>query len=289
MESILQQDTRFEYEVIVVNDGSTDTTAVLLGQYEQDKRVRVIHQQNGGLSAARNTGIAVSKGEYLCFVDSDDALAPGALDAFMMTALHENAKLVIGSYERCCADGTIQYTKILADQKATNLNLPGFAHGRVIHYSAFRTLCFPERYWFEDSIMAQIVHPLFQTSAYTISHVCYRYFVNETGITSSAKGKRKSLDSLWITMRLLEERKAFQLPYTQHSYGYFLSMVNLTYHRTKALGPEVAKCVFSVQRMLMDKYYADYWYEGGGKKRKIEEALRSNNFRKYVLACERKR
>ena len=74
--SLLDQDIPVsEYEIILVDDGSTDSS----GQFCEDmaavyENVRVIHQQNGGLSAARNTGIRAAKGEYVQFVDSDDYL-----------------------------------------------------------------------------------------------------------------------------------------------------------------------------------------------------------------------
>ncbi len=63
------------YEVIVVNDGSTDSTAEFLQGYAQDHaELVVITQENRGLSAARNAGMQVAKGEYLCFMDADDRL-----------------------------------------------------------------------------------------------------------------------------------------------------------------------------------------------------------------------
>lgn len=286
LESVLKQKVSFGYEVIVINDGSTDSTPHLLKEYEHNARVRILHQQNKGLSAARNTGIRCSKGEYLCFVDSDDELTEGALEAFLSTALNEHAKLVVGSFVKCLRSGTVQYTRKLKDEKAEPRLLPGFAHGRVIHYTVFQNLRFPEGYWYEDSIMAQIVHPLCRDSAYTSSRICYKYYSNETGISAVSKGNRKSLDSLWLTMRLLNERKLFGLVSTQDSYEYFLSMVKQTYHRTNKLGVDVACCVFVVQRMLMDLYYDSYEVPTKHKYQRIQNALRTNNFRKYVLACE---
>lgn len=289
LESILQQQVSFDYEIIVVNDGSTDATSTVLKRYESNEKIRILHQENGGLSAARNTGIRYSRGEYLCFVDSDDDLTMGSLETLMSKALQEHGKLVVGSYERCQRDGTVQHTKRLKEQKLETGSLPGFAWGRVMHYSVFRSLRFPEGYWFEDSVMAQIVHPLCQASTYTTSYICYRYYANEAGITTTAKGKPKAIDSLWITMRLLEDRRKFGLTSTQKSYAYFLSMVKLTYHRTKHLGVQTAQSIFVVQRMLLEQYYADYQIENDGQKRKIQDALRANNFRKYVFACERNR
>lgn len=285
MESVLRQQVDFDYEVIVVNDGSVDGTASLLEKYKTDRRVCIIHQQNRGFSGARNTGIAFSKGEYLCFVDSDDELPDGALEALMSTAMKEHAKLVIGSYEKLLRNGTVQYTKRLPSEKVRKMALPGFAHGRIIHHSVFQNLRFPEGYWYEDSIMAQIVHPMCRDEAYTVSQICYRYYSNESGITATSLGNAKSLDSLWITIRLLNQRSCFGLVPTQDSYHHFLSMVRLTYRRTMFLGPDVAQSVFVVQRMLIDRYYPGYQTEDRTLQR-IQKALRSNHFRAYVLACE---
>lgn len=69
-----------DLEILLVDDGSPDRCPELCDAWAQkDPRVRVIHQENGGLSAARNTGIEAAKGEFLAFVDSDDMLEPDAL------------------------------------------------------------------------------------------------------------------------------------------------------------------------------------------------------------------
>lgn len=70
-----------DWELILVNDGSRDGSGQLCDSYAaRDSRIRVIHQQNRGPGGARNTGLENAGGEYLFFVDSDDALNPGALD-----------------------------------------------------------------------------------------------------------------------------------------------------------------------------------------------------------------
>lgn len=288
LDSVLRQQVSFSYEIIVVNDGSTDGTKKRLSAYARHPQIRMIHQENRGLSGARNTGIACARGEYLCFVDSDDELPAGALEAMLSQALENKGMLVAGSIEKCTPEGKRQYVTKLQNKKLEMEKLPGFAWGKAIHYSVFRQLQFPEKYWFEDSIMAQIVHPLCRDVTYTTDAVCYRCYSNEAGITSRARGKMKSIDSLWITMRLLEERAAFALAYTQEDYAYFLSMVSLTYHRTKRLGKDVTKSIFTVQRALLRRYYHGYSVTDGGKKQRIQQALRSNAFKKYILACESK-
>lgn len=77
----LQAQTFADWELIAVNDGSTDGSgAVLDALAEKDSRIRVIHQANGGICAARNRGLAEARGEYLGFMDNDDVLLPETLE-----------------------------------------------------------------------------------------------------------------------------------------------------------------------------------------------------------------
>ena len=80
--SVLAQ--RFaDWELILVDDGSDDGSGALCDRYAaQDARVRVLHRENGGVSAARNAGIDMATGTYLCFLDSDDAFLPELLERF---------------------------------------------------------------------------------------------------------------------------------------------------------------------------------------------------------------
>ena len=79
LQSILNQ-TFSDYELILVNDGSTDSSPEICEQYaERDGRIRVIHKENGGVSSARNCGIEIAQGNYIWFVDSDDTIAYDAL------------------------------------------------------------------------------------------------------------------------------------------------------------------------------------------------------------------
>ena len=100
LDSVLAQ-TFGDYEVIVVNDGSTDGSAALAEDFaRRDPRFRLVHQENGGLSKARNTGIDVATGEYMAFLDSDDALPPDAYELLVGTLDRTGSDFATGNVYR---------------------------------------------------------------------------------------------------------------------------------------------------------------------------------------------
>ena len=85
-----------DLEVVLVDDGSPDGCPAKCDAWAQkDPRVRVIHQANGGLSAARNTGIEAARGDFFAFVDSDDRLEPDTLRRAYEAQQQSGADLVI--------------------------------------------------------------------------------------------------------------------------------------------------------------------------------------------------
>ena len=98
MDALLGQDFT-DFELIAVDDGSPDNSGALLDEYAaRDGRVRVIHRENGGLSAARNSGIEAARGAYLAFVDSDDWVEPTFLSAMFEALTEEGADIAACGY-----------------------------------------------------------------------------------------------------------------------------------------------------------------------------------------------
>lgn len=85
LDSCLQQDIPSnEYEIVIVNDGSTDGSLSIANEYAIDyHNIRIISQVNGGLSRARNVGLEMASGDYVWFVDSDDSIAPNCLGTLL--------------------------------------------------------------------------------------------------------------------------------------------------------------------------------------------------------------
>lgn len=98
VDSILKQ-TYYNLEIILVDDGSPDGCPAICDEYaKQDERVTVIHQNNQGLSAARNAGLENAKGKYIFFVDSDDFIDENVIKIMIEAAEEKDADLVLCNY-----------------------------------------------------------------------------------------------------------------------------------------------------------------------------------------------
>lgn len=105
IDSILAQTFR-DFELILIDDGSPDNCGAICDDYAaRDSRIKVIHQENAGVSAARNAGLDIASGTYLGFVDSDDWIEPEMYETMIATAKEKNVDVVVCGINYCEEDG----------------------------------------------------------------------------------------------------------------------------------------------------------------------------------------
>lgn len=117
VDSVLQQ-TYPNLEILLIDDGSPDACPALCDRYAaSDSRVRAIHKQNAGLGMARNTGIENATGTYICFLDSDDYIAPDTVEKCVKCITETGADVVQYGYHNVNSAGQIVCTNIPHPQK----------------------------------------------------------------------------------------------------------------------------------------------------------------------------
>lgn len=129
--SILQnRDKDTEIEVIIVDDGSTDSTPVICELLSQDENVRVVHTENHGPSAARNTGLQTAEGEYIGFVDSDDWVEPDLYKKLLKEMVVQQADLA--------ACGVIHETEEGSFPEGNDGSV-AVIHGQAVYYEILQS------------------------------------------------------------------------------------------------------------------------------------------------------
>lgn len=285
--SILSQKMKYTYEIVVVNDGSTDNTKEVLKKFRSVENIHIIEQENKGYSGARNAGIDFATGRYLMFVDSDDEMLAGGAKVLLDRAYEYDADIVEGGFKYIYPNDKCIDTPSSDEVKEISIPfgiLSGFFWGKVYKREIFEGIRLPEGYWFEDSLN---VHILFWKckKCILIPELVYGYYMNENGITQTAKKKIKSIDSLYITESLIKDHLELGYNITQEYYDYFLRMVNLTYNRTREMKEEVRKSFFLCQCNLYEKYFSTFSTEVKEMK-KLEHSLKMYDYKAYIFALE---
>lgn len=287
MDSIFAQKTDCRYEVIAVNDGSTDGSGEILEQYRKYGNFRLIHQSNLGIGGARNRGLREVRGRYLMFVDSDDYLPANAVQSLMYAAACRNADLVQGSF--CHVDQSGQRplgyeTYENRGGVAPNGVVSGMAWGKVYKTCLWENICFPEGCWFEDTIITSLLTHLAGKIA-TVSDLVYYYRCNRSGITRSSTGKPKSIDTLYVLRSVLEARRQLNMVTDSAFYEHLMRLMILAVQRTGREPEPVRRSIFSLFQKLLqeERCRADvHVTEPYGI---LEDLLLQGDYRRFRLLC----
>ncbi len=200
IESILSQSFQ-DFELILVNDGSTDDSLDICKKYEKfDDRIIVVSQTNGGVSKARNRGLDVAKGEWVAFADADDYFLDDALSILYERAMHTGADLVLANALKL-KNGNLTKMHKLKNEVLPNaiISIKHFAlWGYLFNTDIIRKyrLRFIEGLAYsEDRLFIYQMARHCKTIAFCNKPI-YVYRINETSACSSQDGVRKACHHL---------------------------------------------------------------------------------------------
>jgi glycosyltransferase involved in cell wall biosynthesis len=265
VDSVILQEYREPFEIILIDDGSSDASVRICDEYAQsDSRVKVIHKVNGGQSSARNVGLDVCAGEYIVFLDSDDWLDPDFLSRISEVVLDSRVDLVGFFFRRVLDDGSViekrmeyLFGRVLRFGEVLNFE---WISPCVCAYAWKREIIEKNGIRFEEGIFCEDV--LFSNYAMFFVETClfldyfgYNYFqrADSTMNNKSSRHLQKRLgDYCFVVDKLrdltvLFKKDVFRVKWLEneiiiHNYQIFLHLVST------ALSYPEAKRIFDKQR-----------------------------------------
>ena len=289
IKSILNQKTDYRFEAIFVDDGSTDGAQDILRKYENHPNVKLIFQQNGGIGAARNTGVNNANGRYLMFVDCDDIVHDDIVETLMSKAYADGLDMVVAAHNLVKEKNGEVYEIVPNVYPQKNLigykngdeimNLPGLPWAKVYRRELWNNVRFFPGYWYEDDIIQFLIFPQVKSYAY-IPKVVYEYKWYEKNFSHTQNDPKrvKCIDSYWILTEILDAYEKAGLPNDAVLYTLLLRHLSAYYYPfVKDLDSSAVEALYVAAMEMIDKYK-----DGATKKlpyvlRKAKTALDNND------------
>ena len=215
LDSLINQ-TYSNFEIIVINDGSTDQTEKILNEYESNPKIRIFSQKNGGLSAARNQGLTLANGELVCFIDSDDSVKSDYLEKLAAPFFEDsNIDITVCGYQEKFENSEINH--VLKSQKITGAQATKdllikqqdfniLAWNKLYRKKLFSNnhIEYPAGQIHEDNLTTYKLFSHAQKVFY-ISDVLYIYQRTHSEITKNLYSKEKTLKRLQVKEQMAIE------------------------------------------------------------------------------------
>lgn len=294
--AILNQKTEYNYEVIIVDDGSTDGAGEVIKQYENNSKVKLIYQKNAGIGAARNTGINNAVGKYIMFVDCDDIVHSDIVEILLNKAYSDDYDMVMCAHnlskER---NGQIfdiipnvypKYNLMGYKNGDKIMNLAGLPWCKVYKRELWNNVRFFPGYWYEDTIIQFLIFTQCKNYTY-IPKIEYEYKWYEKNF-SHVQGNSaniKTIDSYWILVEILEQYKKSNLPINEQLYTLVLRHISTYYFGSiNGLSEDIIDALFVLAKELFIEYKPNHKVKLPYMLRQVEKAFDNNDIELWKLA-----
>lgn len=190
IESILNQ-TYVNFEIIIINDGSTDITERILENFTKNPKIKSYYQQNSGPSSARNYGIRKATGDYICFIDADDTIAPTYLSNLLSLCENNDADMAVCNINYIYDNKIIQHLK--PQERITKTpdelllaiatDIQGYLPNKLYRTSTLSGIYFDESVQYCEDLLFNVTIAQRIKKAVITSESLYNYYQNKNSIT----------------------------------------------------------------------------------------------------------
>ncbi len=294
LDSLCNQKTSYQYEIIAVNDGSTDSSLEILEEYKRENQnIRIITQKNQGISAARNIGIENAYGQYIGFVDNDDFVTENYCEVLLKKAFEKNADIVkCGHFrydvanERVATEITHVQTSIAGEIGDDVVKYKGFIWSGIYKKSLFEDIRFPLGYWYEDMI-GRILLMRKSRQFEFITDSLYYYCLHQTNASKTVwkQNNLKSLDQLFLAKELASYGEQIGLGKENGLYKtLLLELGPVLWLRCRKLGKELFRETFFEAAEFMNGLEVDIPSSLEGEEKYLAQAFAEKNYIQWWMA-----
>ena len=295
IDSVLMNKTNYSFELILVNDGSTDNSEHIIIEYEKKypNIIRAYSKENGGLSSARNYGMKYANGKYISFLDCDDYISEDYIERMLSVAYKEDADIVK------CGTRTVSFNTnktlsidvkpkeiINGPMKEKILNYSSYAWGAVFKSSLFNNVQFPEGYWYEDMIIRFLIFRK-SNKFVNLNEIHHFRTMHDNQLTKQFKKDKtnRCLEHLYLIETLVDENDKFGLPRDVYMYLNVLhECSSIMVSRMENLEDDIKKQVFlRVYDLVNGLYKEEYEKELKGKYKLTNDIILKKRYDLWLM------
>ena len=293
LDSLLNQNTKYQYELILINDGSKDSSGRILEEYEKkDFRVKVFTQENQGISAARNAGIERASGRYIGFVDNDDFVTSSYCETLLARAYQTDADIVkCGHFrydiaeERVVAEITSPEASITGELGDAIVQYKGFIWSGIYKKTLFENICFPVGFWYEDMIGRILLMRKCRQFEF-VQKSLYYYCLHQTNASKTVwkESNEKVLDQLFLAEKLAEYGKEIGLGEGNGLYKtLMIELGPVLWMRCRNLKGDMLKLVFFEASDFLSRIKPEKIEHFTKEENCLYKAFRENNYYRWYM------
>lgn len=292
VESILSNKTKYSYEIILVNDGSTDNTETLMKKYKKKypKIIKCVTKENGGIASAKNAGLNSANGKYIAFIDHDDYIDNQFVRTMLNIAFNKNADIVK------CGTADVKNGRIISIAKYGNkeildgmgmeiLTIPSYIWGGIYKNTLLKNVQFPEGYWYEDMIWRFFIY---RNSKHYVSidevHHYRGCHDNQASKKVWKNNSPKCLDHLYLLETLIKDNNLGKD--SAYYANILLESTTILLKRIKGLSNEAKQQVFLRVSEIANTEYNESFANSLTSKWKIKDKILRKKYYKLWLLLQ---